>query len=312
MDFVAYKRLEALAQQPEQMEKTVSYVAEHLRLFLKRNERVLICFPSEMNSDLSKILDLAVRKIDAIPLFWGPDYRWKTLLRQAFDSRATAVIGPPLVVLGLSKLAKATGTPLNIRNVILAAYPSLSWMTDGIIKGLDCAAWGFFNPGGGSVVSGFSCVHRKGVHIREDAYEVQIVNSDGKILPEGEPGEVVLRPREDPSAWFYTAERALLDRKVCECGSAAPRLVDFGPGSHVDPTLIELGEKLYAWTSILDCHLHKGESGLEIELVVFPGEKLPKLPVCAKRIIRPWDPERDVPMEFRASWKNEAIYGESH
>ena len=37
------------------------------------------------------------------------------------------------------------------------------------------------------------------------------------------------------------------------------------------------------------------ESGLALELVVFPGESLPVIPNCAKLKIRPWDPETDVP-----------------
>jgi hypothetical protein len=55
--------------------------------------------------------------------------------------------------------------------------------------------------------------------------------------------------------------------------------------------------------SILDCRLSNGESGLEIELIVLPGDKLPKLPSCAKRVIRPWDPEKDVPYWFLPHWR---------
>ena len=48
----------------------------------------------------------------------------------------------------------------------------------------------------------------------------------------------------------------------------------------------------------MDCRLNKGECGLEVEMIVFPGEKLPKLPNAAKRVIRPWDPETDEPFWY--------------
>ena len=59
-----------------------------------------------------------------------------------------------------------------------------------------------------------------------------------------------------------------------------------------------LGQQLQSWTSILDCRLNKGEYGLEIEIVTFPGEKLPKLPSAAKLVVRPWDSDTDEPFWY--------------
>lgn len=59
----------------------------------------------------------------------------------------------------------------------------------------------------------------------------------------------------------------------------------------------ELVEGVYSWNSVLDCRIHRGEYGLELELVVVPGLKLPKLPACGKMTIRSWDPDRDQPMD---------------
>ena len=74
--------------------------------------------------------------------------------------------------------------------------------------------------------------------------------------------------------------------------------MDIRPGSAVDPDLAELGQRLQSWTSVLDCRLDKGEYGLEIEMIVFPGEKLPKLPSAAKQVIRPWNPKEDAPFWY--------------
>lgn len=312
MEHPAYVKLEALAREPERLAATVEYVAERLRLFVKEREHVLICFPQRKENELGGIFEQAVNMAGGMPVHWGPDHRWKTLLRQSFATRATTIIGPPLVILGLSKLAKATGTPLNIRNVLTAGYPCLDWMIDGIVRGLDCRTWGCFGPGTGALVSGFSCGRSRGVHIREDVYEIDIIGPDGKRLPEGEAGEIVVSAKEDPDTRFPIMDRGRLDRSPCPCGCDTVRLMDIGPGKQQPPDLLKLGEDLHSWTSILDCRLEKGQYGLEMELVVFPGEKLPKLPTCAKRVIRAWDPEKDEPFSLFPGWEKYADPAESH
>ena len=56
---------------------------------------------------------------------------------------------------------------------------------------------------------------------------------------------------------------------------------------------------------ILD--VKKGECGLEIEVVTFQGEKLPKLPSAAKLVIRSWDPQTDEPLLHASSLKIPAM-----
>ena len=88
--------------------------------------------------------------------------------------------------------------------------------------------------------------------------------------------------------------------------------MDMYPGKTKDDDLTELGQYLHSWTSVLDCRLKKGEYGLELELVVFPGEKLPKLPSAAKQVIRPWNPKHDEPFSYVPAVKNGIFSAESH
>lgn len=298
MERGAYWRIAAKCMEPETQERSIAYLAEHLGKFLKKNERVMICFLEHKEGSLSWLMEQAALRCGATPVLWGPDHRWQTLLRQTFYSRASAIIGPPLIILGLAKLKKQNGTPLPIRKVITAGYPCPDWMIDGITKGLDCEAGGCFSMGESGVVAGFACGRSWGVHLREMEYGVDIVDEQGKVLPEGEVGEMVLYPKASPELRYPMGENARLKTAVCRCGSSAPRLLGFRPGKTEDPDLAELGEKLQSWTSILDCRLEKGEYGLVIEIVCFPGEKLPKLPTAAKLIIRPYNPKHDEPFWY--------------
>lgn len=312
MDCPEFLKLRKLAATEEALEATTAYMERNLRRFLKQQERVLICFPSHGRDKVSGILEAAVRRAGGIPIFGGPDYRWKALLKQAFSTRATVLAGAPLVILGLTKLARAENVPLFARNVLLAGYPCLDWMKAGIQRFLDCQIWDCYTLGAGPVIGGFSCGNGRGVHIRDAVYQVEIRDGNGEILPPGELGEVVLSLTEAPEIRYHTMERGRLERMPCPCGCMAPKLVDLGPGRDVDPELARVGAELQYWTSVLDCRLQRGPCGLEAEVVVFPGEKLPPFPNFAKRIIRPWDPETDIPFWFAPGWKNVRNGGESH
>ena len=297
-----YHALVEMAKAPEQQDASIEYLVEHFGQFLWPREHVLICFRNHEAGSLSWLMEQAVQRCGGVGYIWEASMRWKDLLRLAFMSKSTTIIGAPLLVLGLIKLQRAYSTPLYVRKVITAGYPSLPWMIDGIVRGFDCEMGGCYSLGVTGVVAGFACGHSWGVHLREAVYGVDIVDGQGNKVPDGEMGEIVLYPREHPELRVATGENARLVREPCECGSATPIIMDFTPGrTEEDKKIMALGEELQSWTSILDCALRKSECGLEIELVVFPGEKLPKLPHAAKMIIRDFDPETEKPMPYDPS-----------
>lgn len=307
----SYMKLAAMAETPEAVERSISYLHEHMSRFLKKNERVLILFPKK-NDTACHVLEQAVLACQCYPLWIKEDRRWMTMLKIAFMTKSHCLVGPPLVLLGLSKLAKHMGTPLFVRNVLMAGYPTTSWLVKGVRQGLDCMAWGCFDPGIGAVIAGFTCPQLDGVHIRKEEFEVEIVDEQGKVLPDGELGQVILYPKEDPTLRFAVGDRARLDTKPCSCGSCAPKLVNIGTVQQDSEELSELGESMHYWSSILDCRLERTEYGLELELIVFPGEKLPKLPTTAKQIIRPFNPELDEPFEHAEVLKKRYLSEKTH
>lgn len=312
MEGSIYRKIVELSEKPQMQERTIAYLVEHLRHILKKQEHVLICFLEHKEGNLSWLMEQAALRCGAVPIIWGPDHRWKTLLQQAFFSKATTVIGPPLVVLGLAKLQRQSRTPLSIRKVLTAGYPCMEWMVEGIAKVFDSVAGGCFTLGETGVVAGFACGRSWGVHLRSGEYGVDIVDKDGSSVAEGEMGEIVLYPKEDPTLRYPTGESARLVTEACACGSDTPRVLDFRPGTHVSEELVELGQYLQSWSSILDLRLNKSELGLELEIVCFPGEKLPKLPTTAKLIIRAWNPKNDEPFAYSDKLKNTEKILESH
>lgn len=207
-------------------DRLVKQVAAFLKNIVCPGERVLICLPELFYPQMRVIAERAVRASGAECAIWDGDLRWKTLMKQLFFYRTKTIIAPPMLVIELSKLSKVTGTPLFIRNVIPAGFPCISWMEEGIRKGLDC-----------------------------DVFRCEYLEN----IPE------------------YAA---------------------------ADPDLIQIAQELLAWNSILDCNLKKGPCGLEMEIIFFPGEKQPKFPSCAKRILKKWDPDVDCPLWWNPYEKN--------
>lgn len=307
----AYIKITQLASEPDAVERAVQYLQQHISRFLRRRERVLILFTKE-ESTICGIFEEAVRRCEGIPMVLGDDRRWVTILKTAFTYKCNAIIGPPLLLLGLGKLARHMGTPLYTRNVILAGYPCMEWMVEGIQRELDCTVWGCFDPGVGSVVAGFSCGKSMGIHLRSEEYGLDVVDEQGNALPEGSVGDMVLYPKSDPSIRFRTRDRGRIDSSLCPCGSCIPRVTGIDSGKSSESNLSRLGEEFHCWTSILDCRLAECGYGLELEMVVFPGEKLPRLPSFSKMVIRPWDPEKDEPFAHTYVMKKRLFSEENH
>jgi len=202
-----------------------------MRSFIRKKERVLVCYP-ENGCMESVIIGQLVTQLGGIPVYWGADLKWKTLLRSGFSQRCGAVVGASEIVLGLSKLAKKGGTPLYFRNAVLTDGEVDTWILEAIGCGFDCRV------------------------------------------------SVCCLKRNDQSS--------------------------------LDDELLNLKHELRRWTSILDYRLEKMSPGLSLEMIVFPREKLPKLPSFGKLVIREWDPENDCPFYVPLLWKSPDFSYKNH
>ncbi len=288
MDPIVKQVLEKMST-PEERENTIVYLTEKIGKFLKKRERVLICLPDREGS-LGALIGTAVERCEGIPFFLGEDRRWKSIMRTAFSSRCGTIVAEPLVLLGISKLAKAMGVPLFIRNAILVGYPCMRWMREGIQRGLDCETYGCVEPGG--VVAGFVTKGERQLWLRKELFDAWTIDTQGNRLPDGEEGEVVLSCLWESGLLYPIGNYGRIGH---EEGRGA-YIYDMSMGSLLEPDIARLSGHLHRWTSILDCRVTRSDYGLELEIVTFPGEKLPKLPSCAKQVVRPWDPESEVPL----------------
>lgn len=299
----SYERILKLETTPEALEMTVQYLSRLMKPFLSTLEPVLICYPDEGMASLGGIFKEAVIRCEATPVFWGPDYRWMELLRLAFDTHANTVIADPIVVLGLMKLAKFSKTPLYVYDMIVAGDPFPRWMVDGLKSGLDCMIWGCYAVQSGPVIAGFSCIQEAGIHIREDVFRPFMKAEPGAVFPDGRWGRLFFESVKDSQLVYDPEQWALVQHQPCSCGCDEPRVVETGSVCRDILSRDVLNEKLLTWSSVLDYRLEYTESGAALELVVFPGEPIPKLPSLAKLTVRQWNPDRDVPFFITENYR---------
>ena len=294
MEELNFRRLLELETTPEALDETCRYIAENIKPFLQILEPVLICFPDEGPTSLGGVFKRAVEECGALAIVWGPDYRWEELLRLAFDSHANTIIAHPLIALGLVKLSRATSTPLYIYDMVFAGYPYARWMVEAVKKGLDCRVWGCYAAKGQPVVTGFTCDLEAGIHVRDDRFRLRVLDAQGNPVLAPNRGKLLFESVKQPDLIHDPEETAIIHYQPCSCGRDAPRIMETVYTGDA-PNYVLLEERFLDWASVLDFRATNTESGLKLELVVFPDEALPELPTCAHLTLRPWDPKTDIP-----------------
>lgn len=93
---------------------------------------------------------------------------------------------------------------------------------------------------------GYQCRHQQGNthHVHEDAVVLEVVSNDGRLLPGGEAGELVVTPLTSSGMALFRyrlGDRGYLSDEPCGCGSAARSVVLLGRSEQsmtVDATTI--------------------------------------------------------------------------
>lgn len=271
-----------------QQEQTEQYLAQRLSRFIHPRENVLLCFTHQEQGSLCALFARVLRLIGAVPVLWGEDLRWKVLLRRAFTNRVTAVIGGCMTLAALAKMAAATGTPLRVRNALICGDTSDARLRAAVERWLDCRVWGCCNVGDLPQVMAFTCEARLGFHLWEDRYRVRILGKSGREMPIGGSGELELTDLDD-GAIYLTGDLMRTLPGTCSCGDPSLRLSRIHGVASLEDTLELHG-------SVLDYQVRQSEYGMELELVAFAGKPLPKLPTCARRTVRLWNPDEDCPL----------------
>jgi len=160
-----------------------------------------------------------------------PDRQWELIKR----FRPILLVGVPSFLMVLAEKGRAMGidpATSGVKKLVTIGEPLRRADHSLTHLGSDLKdAWGteIFSSYGSTEMetAACECPAGTGAHIHPELLLVEIVDESGKIVPDGEPGEVVITPMGVeglPLVRFRTGDVARLHRGRCECGWHTERL----------------------------------------------------------------------------------------
>ena len=200
------------------------------------------------------------------------------------DFSTTAVHATPSYMLHLAARMREGGidpSSLSIKKAFVGAEPHSENVRLKIeeLYGIDVYnSYGLSEMNGPAVA--FECVHKKGMHVWEDAYIMEIVDAEtGEAVAGGGEGELVfttLKRQATPLLRYRTRDLSSLQDSACECGRIHRRIGRIK--GRTDDMLIINGVNIYP-SQVEEAIMRLPEIGNNYQIVVEKSGALDKLTV---------------------------------
>ena len=239
---------------------TVGFFVAGISEMLLPGEKCLIAFPFSGAFGLGDLIARAVESLGAIPIRGCFGTCWAEAARQIEKTGATAYIGFPVPLLGLLRLYP--GLPIRRALVSGDACPA------GVMEQLESLLEGPLYPHYGSRECGLggavTCPALEGMHLRENHIIAEIVDSQGRVLPQGAYGELVITTvglEAMPLIRYRTGDYTRF-LPPCPCGGVTRRI---GPVSRFEGVISmeALDSVLFSVPTLVD-YTARYENGLHI------------------------------------------------
>ena len=201
-------------------------------------DRVLILLPGNLPGSVGELLKDGLARMDVLGIPHGPVTDPRHTLDVMRQERVTALVGIPVQVLGLARLAAVDRSCLcdGLRSVLLSTDRVPQVVAAALEETFGCAVYNHYGMTEMGLGGGVDCRARAGYHVREADMLFEIVDPvTGRPVPEGESGEVVfttLTRRAMPLIRYRTGDVSHFIAEACPCGSVLGRL------AHIDERLV--------------------------------------------------------------------------
>lgn len=231
-------------------ERTVSFFAAGLSELVFPGEKVMVCMPFSGNRGLGELIAEAVGRLKGIPLAAGTGRSYGELLDMLDFERPQVFVGMPVPLLSLLRLQP--------ENSLVRALVSADACPDTVRKEIEARLGTRLYPHYGSREIGLggavTCPAFEGMHLRENDLIAEIVDEEGRVLPRGEWGELVLTSIEAdamPLIRYRTGDITRILPEPCPCGSAVIRLDRVRRRSRC-PAMEKLDDRMFQYEEVVD------------------------------------------------------------
>lgn len=204
-------------------EHTVGFFAAGISEMLGPGEKCFIAFPFTGPFGLGDLIAQAVERLGAIPIKAGFGQTWGEMAELVQQTQPETYIGFPVTLLSLLRMY---GEAFPIRRALVSgdACPP------GVLAELETHLGSRLYPHYGSRECGLggavTCPAFEGMHLRENHIIPEIIDETGRVLPDGEYGELVITTigaDAMPLIRYRTGDYTRI-LPPCKCGGVTKRL----------------------------------------------------------------------------------------
>ena len=256
-------------------ERTVELFMAGLGELIFPGSVTMILFPFTGPFGLGELIAEAVSRLGARPLKLGASGsygEWSEILEK---ERPDSFVGMPVQLL---RLLRVCG-----RGSLRRALVSGDLCPAAVIEGCESILGSRLFPHYGSremaLGGAISCPAHAGLHLRENHVIAEIVDEDGKVLPAGEYGELVITTigmEAMPLIRYRTGDYTRILPGKCPCGSEALRL-DTVSRRDEGEEMAALDETLFRLPFVADYRAERKNGRLCLEILTCGEGELPPL-----------------------------------
>lgn len=211
-------------------ELTIDFFQVGMSTLAKAGDRVLILLPGQRPGSVGDLLRIGLERLGCLPIPYGPLDDETAVLGLIHKMEVNVIVGAPVALHRLA--AREHAHPALLKGRIRAVLSSTDILPGSIRKNLQawwgCEVFDHYGMTETGLGGGVECEAHAGYHLREaDLYYEVIDPLSGKVLPEGEEGEVVFTTltREGmPFVRYRTGDISRILPGDCLCGSFIRRL----------------------------------------------------------------------------------------
>ena len=256
-------------------ERTVQLFMAGLGELIFPGSVTMICFPFSGPFGLGELIAEAVTRLGARPLKLGIGLCYGEFKALMEREKPDTFVGMPVQLLSLLRVCG--------RGSLRRALVSGDACPPAVIAGCELLLGSRLFPHYGSremaLGGAICCPAHAGMHLRENHLIAEIVDEDGRALPPGEWGELVITTigmEAMPLIRYRTGDRTRVIPGRCPCGSEVLRLDTVG---RIDGSaeLAALDEVLFSLPFVADYRAERRDGKLLLEILTCGKGALPPL-----------------------------------
>ena len=266
----------------EDLELTADFFAHGMKALVKPGQKVMVLMPGPNLGSVGERLTTGLERIRCRAVVHGFVDDPGQVIEKINDLGVDCLIGLPVQVLSLARWPDKI-TPGRIKSVLLSGDYLPRSITEAIKKAWDCPVFNHYGMTETGLGGGVECNALQGCHLREADLFLEIVDNQGRAVPQGQSGEIVLTTLTRtgmPLIRYRTGDFSRFLTSRCACGSPLKRLGRLRGRSiyrskGIELPLEDMDETLFALDDLVDFEVSverkENKYLLNLEFWTIPG-----------------------------------------